>query len=546
MRRAAAILVALGASAVILVVGSGAGGDEGSYEVRAIFDNGAFLVQGEEVRIAGANVGVIKEVTVTGEDEAARADGSPDPGKAVVVLEITDPGFQDFRVDASCLIRPQSLLGEKYVECEPTQPRAADSPPPPPLDVLADGEAGAGQRFLPLESNGKAVDLDLVNNIMREPYADRFRLILNDLGAGLAARGDDLAEIIDRSDPALRETNAVLAILARQNHELANLARNGDAVLEPLARDRARIGNFINSAATTGQATAERSADLEQNFALLPQTLRELRSTMVDLKAFSDAGTPTFTQLAAAAPSATRATKALGPFADSAEIALTSLGDASAASQSPLVKSDPLIKQIRKLSNSAAPATTNLSKLLRSFDTHGGYKNLLRFVYRATGTFNGFDNIGHSLRAFLLVTNCNDYETTTLLIDCSANFRPPIVTPTTKADKQHRHNRAQRPPDNRQHGNDNGGGSVETAPAPAGPQQTSPQQGGAEPTPPLQTDPSTPTTPTTPTEPTPPSTEPGVGVAPTANGRAQMRDARHLLDFLIGSSQHRRHKGAKR
>ena len=48
---------------------------------------------------------------------------------------------------------------------------------------------------------------------MREPYPDRFRLILNDLGAGLAARGDELAEIVERANPALRETNEVLAIL---------------------------------------------------------------------------------------------------------------------------------------------------------------------------------------------------------------------------------------------------------------------------------------------------------------------------------------------
>ena len=58
-------------------------------------------------------------------DEPTRAR---DPGKAVVVMKITDPGFQDFRQDASCLIRPQSLLGEKYVDCQPTQPRAPGSP----------------------------------------------------------------------------------------------------------------------------------------------------------------------------------------------------------------------------------------------------------------------------------------------------------------------------------------------------------------------------------------------------------------------------------
>ena len=243
------------------------------------------------------------DVTVTDETEAAHADGSPEPGRAVLVLQIDDPGFQDFREDASCLIRPQSLLGEKFVECEPDPAaRRGQRTAAAAAEVIEEGAEGEGERFLPLEANGKAVDLDLVNNIMREPYAERFRLILNDLGAGLAARGDDLAEIIDRSDPALRETNAVLKLLAEQSNQLAELARNGEAVLEPLARDRDQIGGFINSATTTAEATAERSAELEQNLALLPQTLREVRSTMTELKAFSDAGAPTFTQLAAAAP----------------------------------------------------------------------------------------------------------------------------------------------------------------------------------------------------------------------------------------------------
>ena len=84
----------------------GSGGSGGSYEVRGIFDNGAFLVNGEDVRIAGAKVGSVSSVDVTMPGEWANRDESPDPGKAVVVMDITDSGFQDFRQDASCLIRP--------------------------------------------------------------------------------------------------------------------------------------------------------------------------------------------------------------------------------------------------------------------------------------------------------------------------------------------------------------------------------------------------------------------------------------------------------
>src|SRR5207344_3423700 len=128
------------------------------YEVRAIFDNGGFLVPGEDVRIAGAKVGSIKEVEVATEDEIVTNEGDGTaPGKAVVVMAIDDPAFQDFREDASCIIRPQSLLGERFVECKNTEPRSAASPPPPEIGEIPSGQPGAGQHLLPLENNGKAV-----------------------------------------------------------------------------------------------------------------------------------------------------------------------------------------------------------------------------------------------------------------------------------------------------------------------------------------------------------------------------------------------------
>src|SRR5204863_9619073 len=110
----------------------------GDYEVRAIFDNGNFLVPGEAVRVAGATVGSVSSVDVTMPGEPAHRNGKPEPGKAVVVLSITDAGFQDFRRDASCLIRPQSLLGQKYIDCEATQPQPTRPAPPPPLKGAPD------------------------------------------------------------------------------------------------------------------------------------------------------------------------------------------------------------------------------------------------------------------------------------------------------------------------------------------------------------------------------------------------------------------------
>ena len=420
MRRVGVTALLAIAAAALLATGTGAD-DGGSYKVRAIFDNGAFMVVGEEVRIAGARVGTVSEIDVTGPDEAAHEDGSPEPGRAVLVLDITEPGFQDFRQDASCVVRPQSLLGEKFVECEPTQPRAAGTEPPPALEQIADGEPGEGEYLLPVERNRKAIDLDLVNNIMEEPFPDRFRLILNDLGAGLAARGDELEAVIDRANPALQQTNEVLAILAAQSRALERLAADGDTVLGPLARDRDRISSFIRNANQTAEATAERGADLEAGLQRLPAFLRETRLTMPELQRFADEATPTISALGDAAPALTRATVALEPFADAATTALTSLGDATEASGDNIAGSDPILVDLRDLARHTEPGARNLNKLLRSTRKTHGFEYIPRLIYTTVGIANGFDSYGHFLRALLPTNNCVDYEVA-LEAGCGGDF----------------------------------------------------------------------------------------------------------------------------
>ena len=191
---------------------------------------------------------------------------------------------------------------------------------------------------------------------MREPYAERFRLILNDLGAGLAARGKDLAAIIARADPALRETDRVLAELASQNQRARQARRRRRH--DPGSRSPASastVSGFINNANVAAEATAERSQDLEAGFQRFPEALHELRLTMAKLRGFSDQATPVFAEFRAGGPAIARATRALGPFAHASEPALISLGTAAAESKQPLVNSDPILRDVRDLAEKAAP-----------------------------------------------------------------------------------------------------------------------------------------------------------------------------------------------
>jgi phospholipid/cholesterol/gamma-HCH transport system substrate-binding protein len=424
MRRVLATIAIVVACVGLVLAGTGGSDGGGTYEVRAIFDNGGFIVPGEDVRVAGANVGSVESIDVTDKDETASLEGGPHavPGKAVVVMKITEPGFQDFRNDASCLIRPQSLIGEKYVDCQVTQARAPGSSPPPQLKQVPDGEPGAGQYLLPVENNGKAVDTDLINNIQRLPFAERFRLILNDLGASLAARGPDLAAVVRRANPALRQFDRVLAILAAQNQALAKLQSDSDTVLEPLARERASVVGFIDTAGETAEASAERRADIERGLQKFPRTLQELRLTMRDLGGFSREATPVFANFGKAAPSLTVASKQLPAFATATNISLRSLGDAAEEAGPLLVEADPTIRNLTNLAKTGSRPLTNLGRLLKSLRKTKGFERLMDFIYNNTGWANGFDQYGHLLRENFLATNCIDYATAQAG-ECQANWK---------------------------------------------------------------------------------------------------------------------------
>jgi phospholipid/cholesterol/gamma-HCH transport system substrate-binding protein len=426
MRRALVIGALVAAAIVAVVLISSGGGGSSDYVVRAIFDNGGFMVKGEQVRVAGANVGEIESVGVTMPGEVAGYEGGKEQvmsGKAVIVMKITDPGFQDFRSDAGCQIRPQSLIGEKFVDCRPTLPRAPGSPPAPPLKEIPDDQPGAGQLLLPLENNSTSVDPDLINDINKLPYAQRFRLIFNELGAGLAGRGADIEAAVKRANPALRDVDRLLGILDAQRDQLTRLAADSEQILEPLSRERAHVAGFFTNSGAAAQATTERGEDLEASLQKFPAFLREFRLTMRSLQGFSDAATPTFSALGKAAPGFTEATRLLTPFSAASTVALKSLGATGEEAGPTLRAADPIVRKTTALARTGVSPTTNLAKFLASTEETKGFDGLVELIYNGSAASNGFDKYGHFTRLLVTLTNCLEYETESS--GCSAKFSGP-------------------------------------------------------------------------------------------------------------------------
>ncbi|MGB0098164.1 MAG: MlaD family protein [Solirubrobacteraceae bacterium] len=403
MRRLALILLMVIAAGGAVVIGtSSSKGAGGPYTVRAIFDNAAYAVQGEDVRIAGAPVGTITSLDVTASNKAA------------VSLGIDNSSFSPFRANAHCTIRPQSLIGEKYVDCNPGTSAA------PPLEQIKSGP-GAGSYLLPVTQTSSAIDSDIVQNIYQQPVREALAVIIDEFGTGLAARGSDLNAVIHRANPALGYTDKVLQILARQNRTLAQLAVDSDAVLAPLARERRAIAGFVVGANATSVASAARAAEIERTFQLFPSFLRQLRPLMADLGGLATQGTPLMHQLARSASDLNREFANLTPFATAARSALIKLGSAAAQSQPALVATEPLAHRLLKLGNATAPSAVLLDRLTASLQSTGAIKQLMGVLFNATEAGNGFDSLGHYVRDELLVSDCTGYATSPVP-GCSANF----------------------------------------------------------------------------------------------------------------------------
>src|SRR3954462_9879818 len=112
MKRVLGMLLVLLGSGVLAVFATGAsnGSDGPHYWVE--FDDAFGLISGGDVKIAGVRAGKVGELKIDRKTN-----------RALVEIKITKTGFGSIRTDVTCQARPQSLIGEYFVDCQPgTQP----------------------------------------------------------------------------------------------------------------------------------------------------------------------------------------------------------------------------------------------------------------------------------------------------------------------------------------------------------------------------------------------------------------------------------------
>ena len=397
MKRALLILALVGGLGAYVVFTSGFGGPQNNtYWVE--LDNAFGLIQGGDLKVAGVRAGQITNIKL---DKRTK--------HALVGFRIDKNGFGSLRRDVRCESRPQSLIGEYFLDC---------------LPGTAAQKLKPGDR-IPVEQTSSTIAPDLVNDILREPQRERLRIIVSELGAGVAGRGPELNAAIRRAIPALRETDKTLNLLGQQNQLLANLTVNADKVVGDLAANRKDVGRFVVKAGDTAQASAERRPQLAAGLEKLPGFLEELQPTMKSLGKVADEQTPALQNLDASAQRLTSFLDLLGPFAQASRPAVRSLGEASVTGDKAAKDAAPTVALLNGVARGTPEVSKDLAMVLGHLDDrkyaiekdprspggqgYTGLEALLQYVYDQTTSTAIYDQNSHIFKIAVFTSACADY-----------------------------------------------------------------------------------------------------------------------------------------
>ena len=161
-----------------------------TYDLKANLPNASQLVKGFDVRIGGARVGQVAEIT-----PKRRPDGT---AYAQVTLKL-DKEVEPLPADSTVLVRPRSALGLKYLEVRPGEGQAGFKP---------------GATIPIRQATPEVVEIDDFFNMFDAKARVGSRNSLDGFGTGLAGRGRDLNTAIDELRPLLDDLEPVAKNLA--------------------------------------------------------------------------------------------------------------------------------------------------------------------------------------------------------------------------------------------------------------------------------------------------------------------------------------------
>ncbi len=377
--RSAAMLGAVALAAAAL---SGCG-SSGGETVVAKFVSAAPLVKGNQIKVDGIVVGTVENLRVRN-------------GLAEVTMDL-DPEAMPLHSDAKFIIRPATLLGERFVDLDRGTASA------PLLDM---------SRVVPTSQTGQNVGLDDVLNTFDDPTGAGLAALFTTLGTGVRGNGKQVDETITTLQPSMQQIEGLAAVLKNHNELLGALVQDSEPILGALADNNGQsMDKLVGASDRLLAASAAKQAELDDVLKELPGTLESGSDALKQLSKTADDATPTLKELKPF-------TKNLDDFSDELRDFSEALDPALASSKQVLDRADELLIQAQRPADDLRVAGPDLETTVDGTKkvVHGLSENrdsMFDFIRNWALNLNGFDGISHYWRVALALNS----DTWTALID---------------------------------------------------------------------------------------------------------------------------------
>jgi phospholipid/cholesterol/gamma-HCH transport system substrate-binding protein len=221
------------------------------YHFTAYFKNANNLKPNAAVRIAGVEVGKVKNVS----------PADPKRGDAKVDIELMDKGLPIHK-DAQLKVRPRIFLeGNMFVDIQPGTP---ESP------VLNSGGS------IPASQTAAPVQFEQVLRVLQRDTRTDLQTLFKEFAKGLDGGG---AEAFNRSikfwKPAYQYSSlANDATLGTEPHDLSKLVRGQGKVFRSLSSDEQALGDLVTNLNTTFAAFASQDQNLRAAIPALDNVIK--------------------------------------------------------------------------------------------------------------------------------------------------------------------------------------------------------------------------------------------------------------------------------
>lgn len=223
------------------------------YQVSAEFPQASNLYAGDDVRIAGVDVGQVVGV-------------ERDRNRARVTMRL-QTRFAPLHRDARAILRTKTLLGEAYIEIAPGDRQSA---------AIPDGGVMSPHQVV------AAQQLSDVLSTFNPQTRRQLQSLLAGFAAAVKGRGGDLNQSIGWSAPAMANFGTLLQTLDRQRTELGRLIGSAGSVLTAVGNRQGALQAAITAGDQVFRVTAQRSAGLRATVDAFPAFLTQLRGTAND------------------------------------------------------------------------------------------------------------------------------------------------------------------------------------------------------------------------------------------------------------------------